>query len=217
MSISNPSEVIQFCPARAEIKSRTQPICDVLEHTERHYITKVFGKDAYDALLEKVIDYSTADLWKTNENYVEGDTVLYDGVPYILVVPANTYANSPNCSNEWEVAPKFAEDCYNELWEEGGLRKIVSWVVFAEAVNFYPEVLNAAGFTTTAEASKFSTADSLDHRLNRYKSNLYKHITKMQRQFIEWNEDNGCLDIKTGCEEELNTTKNKTSRKILWR
>lgn len=169
----------------------------------------MFGKTLYQTLKDDLRDYSDVEKFDAEATYNNGDTVIYKNIAYELIVATNEFNNTPNCSNEWALAPKFTTECYNETWTEGGLGKLIAWVVFVKAAGYYPEFLNAAGFSGTDEKYKEKT--------NNYKNLMYSDIAIMHRQFLSWNKDNGCLDLEDGCDTNLEITKNKVNRKVLMR
>lgn len=188
-----------------ELTARPQPVCDVLDFTIEDYITKKFGETVYSEMLADVIDYSQYANWTDSTDYILDDIVIYDGIPYILTVAENSTSDSPNCSDEWEVAQKFNDECYNKTFTEGGMTKLLSWVVFVAAIGFYPEVLQANGFS----------GDDKDYKekSNYYKSQIYAGIARMEKMFERWNTLNGCLTI-SGC--DTGTAQTKSNRQIAW-
>lgn len=152
------------------------------------------------------MDYSDTEVWSDTEDYEENDLVIYDGVPYKLTVAANTSNDSPNCSDDWEVAPKFTDSCFNSTFKEGGLTKLLSWIVFVTAVPFYPEVLSTYGFSGVDPEYKEKT--------NYYTSKIYAGIARMEKKFERWNADNGCMALFICAPTDNNS--NKTNRQIAW-
>ena len=177
----------------------------MLEDTEESYLNDLFGEDNYQLLLDDLVDYSDKPKWDDETTYSEDDIVCYEGEYFVLLVEHNTTSDPPNCNDEWELAPKFEKDCYNEMWNEGRLKKLLSWRIYAEAVPFYPEVLGAAQFTGTDADYK--------EKINYYLSNIYKRISLMRKLFLRWNDLNGCLTI--GLCVDSTADNNKVNRTIL--
>lgn len=156
-------------------------------------------------------DYSDEPIFDAEEEVGLGDIRIYQGVAYVSTVVSHEFNNTPNCSTEWQVAPKFAKECFNEMWEEGGMRKLIAWVIFCEAIVFYPNLLMSGGFQ--------EKDDEYMKLVNLKRNSLNKQILMMHRQFVDWNEDNGCIEFRQDLcvDEALNIVKNKSNRKVLWR
>lgn len=171
-------------------------------------MTELFGEDVYQDLLDDLVDYSSKPTWTDEGNYVLNDIVCYEGEYFKLLVPQNTTSDAPNCSVEWELAPKFTTACHNEMYDngvgKGKLKKLLCWRIFSEAVPFYPEVLGAAGFTGNDKEYREKT----NYFLNPIKSN----IAKMRKIFLRWNDLHGCIPINV-CSDKSETP--LTNRAIL--
>lgn len=193
---------MSLCPSPKEIGARTQPICDVLDHTEESYICEIFGIDTYELLLEDLIDYSDTEQWSDEASYEMDDVVCYQGEYYVLIVDENSNNSAPSCNEEWKLAPKFETECYENTYQK--FKKLLAWRIYAQAAPFYPEVLSAGGFI----------GDDKDYKekLNFHLTYVYKNIAMMLKSFLKWNDEKGCLTILS-CGTKVET--NQTSRTIM--
>src|SRR5687768_567054 len=173
MSIVTSKEVINNSPSIKELTARPEPVCDVLEHTEQQYLIKLFGETVYQELLDTRIDLSSATVWDDETDYVEDDIVLYEGEYYQLNVAESTSSDTPNCNTEWIRVEKFTKACFNQMFSTsgGGLLKLLSWVIFAAALPFYPNILGVTDFIGTDKEYK----EKINYKL----SGIYSNIAKM--------------------------------------
>lgn len=186
--------------------ARPEPVCDVLEHTEYDAIVKLFGENVYQEMIGALVNYSAATVWSDETDYVLNDLVIYEGVVYKLIVANSSSVDTPNCNSEWIVAPKFTKACFNSMWTDGGLKKLLSWKIFAAAVPFYPNILGATDFQ--GEDSKYK------EKINFYLSNIYTNISRMEKQLFRWNEINKCVTIALCTDQK--TEQNQVPRQIAW-
>lgn len=207
MSILSAKEVIANSPAEKEILSRPDPVCNVLEHTEQNYLIKIFGENVYQELIDDVIDYGEVEVWDDEEDYVLNDLVFYEGIIYKLIVATSESSDTPNCNSEWTTVPKFEKECFNTMFAEGGLLKLLSWVIWAKAAPFYPNVLGITDFIGEDKEYK--------NKLNFYLSNIYSNIALMEKALFRWNNINKCVQIYI-CNNEETVEQNQTSLGIAW-
>lgn len=193
-----------LCPNGERLKDRRKPICDVLDHSESNELRKIFGDTTYEDMVADVVDYSASPVWAEGTSYAQGDVVSYDGAYFIAVEAIQNDSTTPDCSTSWRLADKFSKDCYNTTWAQ--VSKIVAWVVFANAVPFYPNILDVGGF---ADRSNEETPNKISYFL----SNVYKGITAMKKNFLYWNDKHGCISLG-GC--ETIEDKNQNHRKVAW-
>lgn len=169
--------------------ARPKPVCDVLHHTVMNYMIKTFGENVYQEFITDLVDYSSYAEWSSSETYEEGDIRLYDGVYYVLNVAESTLSDTPNCNSEWSVAPKFNKACFNDMFSinGGGLLKLLSWVVWAKAAPFYPNVLGLTDFMGTDKEYK--------QKINFYLQGVEANIRDMENVLSRWNRLNKCVTI----------------------
>lgn len=165
---------------------------------------EIVGWDNYQAMLNDMIDYSAVAAWSDEAVYVQGNMVKYDGIIYVADENI-TNNNTPNDCSQWSQAPVFDTDCYNTIWIEGGLRKIIAWYIFAVAAPSYPQILDVAGFSDGND-------ERMEQKINFYLNNIYKQITMMRMAFSRWHSKNGSCMPLTLC-GVLDTDGNRTDRK----
>lgn len=91
------------------------PPCDIsdifnVEMAERR---KCLGKDFYDELVGDLVDYSAVESYIKGNSYVVDEVVEYKGVLYKAL---GSTTSEPSVKGEWELAPKFTTEKFEELW-----------------------------------------------------------------------------------------------------
>jgi hypothetical protein len=98
-----------------------------VEQRERR---RCIGNDFYDALVADLANYSAATQYEAGTEYVDGDTVIYNGLYYTATT---TTTNAPSNHQDWTYADKFNEADYNTFW--GGFLgpylavNVLAWVM----------------------------------------------------------------------------------------
>lgn len=177
----------------------------MLPHVEESKMIKMVGWENYQSMLDDKKDFSSVQKWNDETTYLEGDEVIYKGIVYVADENI-TNNNTPNDCSQWSEAEIFDDECYNKIWYEGGLRKIIAWYVFAEAAPSYPQILDVAGFSDSDD-------DKMVNKIQFYLNNIYKQIQMMKDTFIRWHSKNGsCMSISL-CGNTVNDDSNRTERK----
>lgn len=191
-----------------ELAARSQPVCDVLPHTEFNFMVKTFGENVYQELLDDLVDTSAATVWQDSTDYVLDDIVIHEGIYYKLIVANSTLSDTPNCNSEWATISKFNKTCFNELWSTagGGLSKLLSWVIFAEAVPFYPNIMGLTDF--------IGDDKEYQNKINYYRANIYKQIAIMEKMLWAWNKTSKCIQVYV-CDTHI-ATDNQASFSVSW-
>lgn len=170
---------------------------------------ETFGENVYQEFLDDLVPYTSATVWDLNTDYVLNDVVIHDGIYYKLNVADSTLSDTPNCNTEWTIAPKFYKECFNEMFSlsGGGLLKLLSWVVWANAAPFYPNVLGLTDFQGDDKAYK----EKINYYLGK---NIYPNIALMERKMWRWNSINKCVAVYV-CEPK-SSKQNQTQLGIAW-
>lgn len=119
------------------------PTCDLqdIKQVEKVAARTCLGKSFYAALLADLQDYSTIPAWTGAS--VTADTVrLYQGIYYKA---KTTTTNEPTVKTDWEAAPKFTTDAYNDLWCEGGLGRYLALLVVQNSLPIMATPITAQG------------------------------------------------------------------------
>jgi len=134
------------------------PTCSVTDiwHIEQSVKYDCLGEEFYIELLGDKKDYSKeANEWDASEKYLEGDVVIYQGVYYIAI--ASNSATLPTNTTYWDLAPKFNNAYYNELWQFLGryiaskvarmtIQPVVTPITGQGAIKREGETFSPAGF-----------------------------------------------------------------------
>jgi hypothetical protein len=164
------------------------------------------GETNYKNLIDDLVDYSAAEKWNEEITLSEGEAVLYEGIIYIALEDIADDATTPDCSIKYEIANKFTKTCYNEAWTTGHLRAIIANEIYARAIPFYTDLLDAGGYADEAN-------EKTNDRVNSTRSMVYSEITAMKNEFKCWNKDNNCFSFEI-CISESEAQKH--GRKVAW-
>lgn len=167
----------------------------------------LIGETNYLNLKEDLIPYSSSPNWDESTDYNINDVVIYEYIPYKALEAITDDATTPDCSTKWEVAPKFYKTCYNEAWTNGHLRAIICNEIWAKALPFYKDIIDAGGYADEA-------TDKTNDRINSTRSALYDEIRAMKKEFKYWNDNNNCFSISLDCPIQSETQKHH--RKVGW-
>lgn len=153
------------------------------------------GKAFYDFLIENLADYTDAEHWDSDKDYVTGDTVVYEGVYYTAIENTN---ESPPMSSCWELAPKFTKDCLNDLWCNGFLAYYLSMLVVRDSI--IPTTLNlGASGVVKRFGDKFETADYKEvSSLIKHHNNKIGQAFECLDAYLRDENDSGCFDLYKG-------------------
>ena len=165
LSLLHPSEVNHYVDI-----DRDFPVCKLkfILAIERHAFLANLGKEFYTVLRDAKVDYSTVQEYKNDTAYAVGAKVVYKGIVYINIeastgVPPSNYVN-------WELAPKFEGDCYNEFWCEY-LAPYLSWLVVRDKLPVLLVQLKSEGLVKIF-GNNFNAAGAKDYYI------YQKHVVR---------------------------------------
>jgi len=143
--ICTPHEVKKYSPADEAYS--TADVCPNISRVERVAFSKCWlGLDKYD---EIVADLNETDLPIYEvKAYSKGDGVTYNGVQYTSDVDINT--KTPD-DGDWTITRKFKSDEIQALWDEGGLKEWLAFLIFHSSVKFSHFKSSANGTTKAGD------------------------------------------------------------------
>lgn len=176
-TLITPEEVKEL----AKIDQHVQP-CDIndIRQVEKVMARDCLGKDFYNAIVDDLNDYSTAAKW-TNTTTAAGQIRLYGGNYYRSLTSTSA---EPTLKSDWEVAPKFKTDCYNDLWCEV-LGRYVALLVVQNSLPPISTPITASGtvkkrgegFDAASEQSVLRLQSWLASQVSTAFENLHEYLT----------------------------------------
>lgn len=125
-------EVVHYSPVRFDYPTAT--ICTAIKNKETTLFRQCLGLPFYEDLLEDLIEYDNdIPVYDPMVEYDEGDEVLLDGSIFISLVNSNTESVEDN--DAWELAPKFASEKYQYLWENY-IRYYLAYMIIHSTINY---------------------------------------------------------------------------------
>lgn len=149
-TLITPEEVKEL----ARIDRHVQP-CDLndIRQVEATAATECLGEDFYNALVDDLINYSGVAKW-TNTTTLTDGVREYKGVYYIALRDTSA---EPSLKSDWEKAPKFGTDCFNDLWCER-LGRYLALLVVQSSLPPISTPITASG-TVKKKGEGFSAAE----------------------------------------------------------
>lgn len=126
-----------------------------LFRTEQYLFNKYIGKDLYTDMRNALADYSSAATYDNTTAYTISTVVKYNGIYYKCKSPST--GNIPTDTTYWELAPRFTNIHYEELWCLY-LAEYITWRVLADQLPTIVTELGASG-ATKAFGAHFRPAD----------------------------------------------------------
>lgn len=149
-TLITPEEVKEL----AKIDRHIQP-CDLndIQQVEATMADTCLGEDFYNALLSDLHDYSDRPQW-TNTETKQGEVKYYKGVYYTALKDTTA---EPSLKSDWAKAPKFENDCYNDLWCKR-LGRYIALLVAQSSLPILSTAIGASG-TVKKKGEGFEAAD----------------------------------------------------------
>jgi len=178
----------------SNVPKKEMPACDVqdifqVEQTERR---NCLGKDLYDEMLEDLVDYSEKDEFVKGTTYNMDDVVLYNGCYYVVVVASTT--QEPSKKSDWDLAPKFNDSDFEELWCSF-LGRYFSLIVIRDTIQPQTTQLTGGGlikvngenFQPVSDSGKSGLFNWCDTQIGRCYRNMHEWlIEKIEDGSTKW-------------------------------
>lgn len=172
------------------------PTCDLqdIKQVEKVAARNCLGKSFYAALLADLKDYSEIPAWTGAS--VTADTVrLYKGIYYKA---KTTTTAEPTVKTDWEEAPKFETDCYNDLWCEGGLGRYLALLVVQNSIPIMATAVTAQGVSKRDGEGHRAAEEAEVLRLQNWiASNVASALDNLD-EYLKDNSANACFSTYKG-------------------
>lgn len=130
------------------------PPCDLanIRLIERKAFMDCLGIDFYNYLLSQLANYDPCIHYNANDSYDSGHVVYYEGTFYEATL---TNSNLPTDSRFWKLAPKFSNECLNDLWCNY-LGVYLAWLVIENRLPYL--LVRVAAMGAVKGSSQYSEA-----------------------------------------------------------
>lgn len=194
-------EVIQKTPISKQFGE--VEFCPYIEIVESLDFCEVFTPELYDKMLGALIDYSDSPSYDyKKEDYGLTDVVYFEGEYYVAL--KENITDPPPCIS-WKKAPKFNDECCQNLWDKG-MCQYLSYLVLRHAVPFIASHITPQG-VVKPESDKiaFSPADyksvsGLQKAIDNLIDLSYRNVAKCICKSECFSDDLKCC-INCGCED----------------
>lgn len=207
-------EVVKYSVANRDFP--TNVICDFIDTIELSvFDDKCLKLETYNKLISSIVDYSSVQQYELATTYNLDENVLLDGIIYSSKTNANT--SSPLDTEKWEVAKKFDNDCYNDLWYKY-LSKYLANKILIKAIAFNTFQASNKGLMKYIGDST-GNANVITKEFYEWKVELLDFCTLILKQmqvFMKNNET--CFPEYITKECEQNNCKNTgRNRRVIWK
>lgn len=210
-TLISPTEVVQLSNVDTNFA-----VCSfrTIYNIELYVFRKYLCKGFYDALVDDLIDRTGTLVYDDSTAYIAGNVVEWRGTYYEALAP--TTGNRPSVSAFWEVADKFNQAAYNDLWNKH-LAEYLSLSVLKHQLPFVMNKIKDEGvlkfdgvtFQAVDSSDEERLFDGVDSRLGIVFNNL--------DNFLLENDDNTLYSEYKGikgqcdCDESKNSSQAKQS------
>lgn len=179
-------EVVKYAPV--EPTYPTGDICKHIQRIEALIFKKCWLGWGFHALLKtKLTDISAVPEFDPDITYAEDALVCYDGCVFQSLKDDNdVHINEDEELNPcWQIAPKFTDDCYNQLWNDGGLKYWLAMEIIYKTVRYTAYKAGAKGLLKMVDDNAGSETVSVKE-FNAWKGELRIDTDDQMEIMYDW-------------------------------
>lgn len=193
-NIQTEFDVIKNSPADSSFS--TAVVCNNIPRIERVAFSSCFlGLEMYEALKDDLVDLSEIELYEVKPYNVD-EMVIYNGNPYKNTIAGNT--DNPD-DDGWVHVDKFQDESNNKLWDEGGMKYWLAFLVFHSCVAYGTYTAGAIGTTKVSEVDGQTSITFKEYAA--YKSKIKHDADDQLEMLYSYMKLNNMLAESCGSEE----------------
>lgn len=156
--------------------------------------------DLYNSMLEAKLPVTGIDEWSQNGSYNIDSVVKRDGVIYKAL--ESTTSRPP--TDSWKIRDKFSNECYSDIWCNGFLAELLSFMVLQARLPFIANNIHAEGVGTSNSTFTKATQKGYDVTANAVDVSIGVALKNFKDYAYNQNK---CLNLHTisncGIEEKI--------------